>query len=210
MMVGECLTLPSPPPLLMQKLCNNMEFDKGTVRAEHLIPTLCDKLGVPAFVTVAAKHAAQQASRWDLVGGMMPSAVAAAAVLLVCSCWKPLACREAKGGKGRKSFLPPPPLAKKQKLGQKLEEQQRKGEKEEENGRGEDTAVETVREAGKGEEDLRLGPTAVAALQEISTNAMKRPFRAMFEQRGRLVTAEFLERRAAKGFALEELQPALT
>lgn len=199
-----------------------MEFDKGTVRAEHLIPPLCDKLGVPAFVTVAAKYAAQQASRWDLVGGMSPAAIAASAVLLVCSCWKPAACREIKG-KGRKRSLaaapPLPPLPspytpKKQKLGKEGEEQERKGEEEDEERRGgsgdkEATAKGGGGGEGEGEEELRLGPTAVAASQEISTNAMKRPYRAMFEQRGRLVTADFLERRAAKGFALEALQPAL-
>eukprot|EP00752_Nemacystus_decipiens_P005122 g4647.t1 len=39
--------------------------------------------------------------------------------------------------------------------------------------------------------------------------AVKRPFRAMYEQRGRLITLEFLERRAAKGVTLETLKPVL-
>ena len=56
---------------------------------------------------------------------MGPAAVAASAVLLVCSCWKPAACREVKG-KGRKRSSPPPP--KKQKLEQKKEKEEEEEE----------------------------------------------------------------------------------
>lgn len=172
--------LPKP----WQKL-DNLQFEKGpSLRGEHHIPQLCDKLGLPAFVSVAARHAAQQASRWDLVDGMMPSAVAAAAVLLVCSCWNPAACGKGKGnnngrggGKGRK--------------------QQPKAEAGGDGGKNGE------------EEALDVGPAAVSAAVGASTNALKRPFRAMYEQRGRLITLEFLESRAAKGVTLETLKPVL-
>lgn len=176
----------------MQKL-DNLEVEKGpSLRGEHHIPQLCDKLGLPAFVAVAAKHAAQQASKWDLVDGMMPSTVAAAAVLLVCSCWNPAACGKAKGkgsnggggggGGGR---------------GGKGRKQQKVGGGGEGDGRGGE------------EEALDVGPAAVSAAVGASTNALKRPFRAMYEQRGRLITVDFLARRAAKGVTLETLKPVL-
>lgn len=165
-----------------------MEIEKGpSLRGEHHIPQLCDKLGLPAFVSVAAKHAAQQASKWDLVGGMKPSAVAAAAVLLVCSCWNPAACGSkgsgGEGGRGGKG-------GRKQRV--------------DEGGGG---ARKQARE--EEEEALDVGPVAVSAAVGSSTNAVKRPFRAMYEQRGRLFTVEFLERRAAQGVTLETLKPAL-
>lgn len=194
---------PAPRPLLRplplptgqkkknrQKL-DNLKIEKGpSLRGEHHIPQLCDKLGLPAFVSVAARHAAQQASKWDLVDGMMPSAVAAAAVLLVCSCWNPAACGKGKGrgggGKGRK--------------------QQPKAEA----GGGGGGGGDGGRNGGAGEDEaLDVGPAAVSAAVGASTNALKRPFRAMYEQRGRLITLEFLESRAAKGVTLETLKPVL-
>lgn len=161
-----------------------------SLRGEHHIPQLCDKLGLPAFVAVAAKHAAQQASKWDLVDGMMPSAVAAAAVLLVCSCWNPAACGKPRGsgggggsgGRGGKG---------------------RKQQKAEAGGTGDGRKGEEAAAA------LDVGPAAVSEAVGASTNALKRPFRAMFEQRGRLITVDFLERRAAKGVTLETLKPVL-
>lgn len=191
--------LPPPPRARFlhlqpwQKL-DNLEIDKGpSLRGEHHIPQLCDKLGLPAFVSVAARHAAQQASKWDLVDGMMPSAVAAAAVLLVCSCWNPAACGKSKkgggggrgGGKGRKQ-----PKAEAGGEG------------------GGDGSGSGYGRNGDGEA-LDVGPAAVSAAVGASTNALKRPFRAMYEQRGRLITVDFLERRAAKGVTLETLKPVL-
>lgn len=49
---------------------------------------MCTMLGLSGRITEAAKHAAQTARVKDHVGGMIPSAVAAAAVLLVLSCSK--------------------------------------------------------------------------------------------------------------------------
>lgn len=167
-----------------------MTLDIGTVRGTHLIPQLCDKLGVPPFVTIAAKHAAQEASKLDLVGGMKPSAVAAASVLLVCSCWNPAACgsksnsRKAAGAEARARAF----------------------QGEEVGGGG------TSRNEGgerKEEEELRLGPTEVAEAQEISIKAIRRPFQAMYEQRGRLFTVEFLERFVSKSVTLEALPAVL-
>lgn len=151
-------------------------------------------MGLPAFIAVAAKHAAQQASKWDLVDGMMPSAVASAAVLLVCSCWKgtpgdSVGRRPQKGSGSRK---------------------QQAGAGRNRNGKREREAAAEVEGGGEREEDgLDVGPAAVSAAGGASVQAMKRPFRAMYEQRGRLFTVEFLERRAAKGVTLETLQPAL-
>lgn len=181
----------APPPFPnrqpRQKL-DTLEVEKGqSLRGEHHIPQLCDKLGLPAFVSVAARHAAQQASKWDLVDGMMPSTVAAAAVLLVCSCWNPSACGKTKGGSGGGGGGGG---------GRKGRNQQRGAEGDGRNGKEE-------------EEGLDVGPAAVSAAVGASTNALKRPFRAMYEQRGRLITVDFLERRAAKGVTLETLKPVL-
>lgn len=165
-----------------------MEIEKGpSLRGEHHIPQLCDKLGLPAFVSVAAKHAAQQASKWDLVGGMKPSAVAAAAVLLVCSCWNPAACGSKGNGGGGGGG------------GSRGGKGGRKQKAEEDDGSRKQAQ----------EDSLDVGPLAVSAAAGASTNALKRPFRAMYEQRGRLFTVEFLERRAAQGVTLETLKPAL-
>lgn len=122
-------------------------------------------------MSVAAKHAAQQASRWDLVDGMKPSAVAAAAVLLVCSCWNPTACGDGDVDQRSK------------------------------NARKNQQVVEG--------ETWDVRPAAVSEAGGTTMVAMKRPFRAMYEQRGRLFTVEFLERRAAKGVTLETLKPIL-
>lgn len=124
-------------------------------------------------MAVAAKHAAQQASRWDLVDGMKPSAVAAAAVLLVCSCWNPDACRDGV-------------------VDRRLKKARKKQQ-------------EVVVDG----ETWDVGPAAVSEAGGTTVMAMKRPFRAMHEQRGRLFTVEFLERRAAKGVTLETLKPIL-
>lgn len=134
---------------------------------------------------MAAKHAAQQASKWDLVGGMKPSAVAAAAVLLVCSCWNPAACGSKGNGGGG---------------GVRGGTGGRKQRVDEDDGGARRQAQQEV---------LDVGPVAVSAAVGSSTNAVKRPFRAMYEQRGRLFTVEFLERRAAQGVTLETLKPAL-
>lgn len=123
-------------------------------------------------MSVAARHAAQQASRWDLVDGMKPSAVASAAVLLVCSCWNPAACGD--GVVDRRS-----------KKARKTQQAVVEGE------------------------TWDVGPAAVSEAGGTTVMAMKRPFRAMYEQRGRLFTVEFLERRAAKEVTLETLKPIL-
>ena len=163
-----------------------MDIDKGTVRGTHLIPQLCNKLEVPAFVTMAAQNVAQKASKLDLVGGMMPSAVAAAAVLLVCSLWKPAACRDIDGASGRRE-------------GGRLKANKGLPEHPAEDGGGQPAE-------GKG---WALGPSAVATAQDVSVEAMKRPFRVMFEQRVRLIKVEFLERYASEGVNFETLQPIL-
>ncbi|CAM9658373.1 unnamed protein product [Ectocarpus sp. 13 AM-2016] len=158
------------------KKLSNLEIERApSLRGEHHIPPLCDKLGLPPFVSVAARHAAQQASRWDLVDGMKPSAVAAAAVLLVCSCWNPAACGD--GVVDRRS-----------KKVRKTQQQQQ-------------AVVEG--------ETWDVRPAAVSEAGGTTVMAMKRPFRAMYEQRGRLFTVEFLERRAAKEVTLETLKPIL-
>lgn len=160
-----------------------MDIDKGTVRGTHLIPQLCDKLGVPAFVTMAAQNVAQKASELDLVGGMMPSSVAAAAVLLICSCWKPAACCDRDGASGRRGSG------------------RAKGNK------GIDQGVEE--EVGMTEKGWVLGPAAMSIAQGVTVEAMKKPFRAMFEQRVRLINMEFLERYASKGITFDTLEPVL-
>lgn len=163
----------------VQHLFKNLNIDRGTVRGTHLIPQLCGKLSFPPFITIAAQHVAQEASALDLVGGMGPAVVAAAAVLLICSCWKPEACRAGArrggaGGKGRK-ILP--------------EEEQE--------------------EVGADREKLAVGPAAVSVAQDVSMEAMKRPFQAMYDERMRLVTPEFMEKYVPKGVTLETLQPVL-
>lgn len=81
-----------------------MKLDRGTVRGEHLVPRLCGILGVRGVITIAAKHVAKMASDLDIVGGMIPQGVAAAAILLVCLCcpdrWRE-ADETSKGGEKR-------------------------------------------------------------------------------------------------------------
>ncbi|CAM9188368.1 unnamed protein product [Ectocarpus sp. 6 AP-2014] len=118
------------------KKLSNLEIEKApSLRGEHHIPPLCDKLGLPPFVSVAARHTAQQASR---------------------------------SKKARKT---------------------------------QQAVVEG--------ETWDVGPAAVSEAGGTTVMAMKRPFRAMYEQRGRLFTVEFLERRAAKEVTLETLKPIL-
>lgn len=74
-----------------------MKLDRGTVRGEHLVPRFCGILGVRSAITIAAKHVAKAATELDLVGGMIPQAVAAAAILLVCSCCHAGSWRELDG-----------------------------------------------------------------------------------------------------------------
>ncbi|CAM9417474.1 unnamed protein product [Choristocarpus tenellus] len=62
----------------------NLRVDRGTVRAEHIIPRICSSLGLHHEVTQIAKELARAASELDLVGGMQPQGVAGAAVFLVC------------------------------------------------------------------------------------------------------------------------------
>lgn len=80
-----------------QRVEKNMKLDSGTVRGEHLVPRMCSMLGVRGVITVAAKHAAKVAGDLDLVGGLMPQSVAAAAILLVCSCCSSGTWRERDG-----------------------------------------------------------------------------------------------------------------
>ncbi|CAM9494261.1 unnamed protein product [Ectocarpus sp. 12 AP-2014] len=122
------------------KKLSNLEIERApSLRGEHHIPPLCDKLGLPPFVSVAARHAAQQASR--------------------------------------------------SKKARKTQQQQQQA------------VVEG--------ETWDVRPAAVSEAGGTTVMAMKRPYRAMYEQRGRLFTVEFLERRAAKEVTLETLKPIL-
>lgn len=77
-----------------------MKLERGAVRGEHVVPRLCGMVGVRGVITIAAKSVAKAAGDLDLVGGVTPQAVAAAAILLVCSCCRAGAWRE-RGEAGR-------------------------------------------------------------------------------------------------------------
>ncbi|CAM9486595.1 unnamed protein product [Chrysoparadoxa australica] len=60
----------------------HLKVDRGAVKAEHLVPRCCSMLGVKPHFSQAAKHVAIRASELELVDGVRPQAVAAAAIYL--------------------------------------------------------------------------------------------------------------------------------
>lgn len=158
----------------------------SAVRATHLIPRICSELDLPAEITMAAKHVAEKASELDLVGGLKPSSVAAAAICLVL----PIVRNRKQNSTGHKrSSEGAGGSTKKRKLA---------------GGGREDS------KGGSGDGGPKVGAEEICSALKVGVKSMHRALKLIFEHRNHLLPSQYVEKCQAKegpARALEKATP---